>query len=91
MVFMMYRMVYKSCEYKNAQEMHKNMHRIHQSDMCFRTIYLNLHVFDCVCMYLGFLELYQVHMCMYVVNVQSRYRQIHTHMQFSGQCISVCK
>jgi hypothetical protein len=33
--------------------------------------YLYLHVFDCICMYPGSLELYQVHMCMYVVHIHA--------------------
>ena len=33
--------------------------------------YLYLYVFDCICMYPGSLELYQVHMCMYVVHIHA--------------------
>ncbi len=34
-------------------------------------IYLYLHLFDFICMYLGSQELYQVHMCMYVVYIHA--------------------
>ena len=33
--------------------------------------YLYLYVFDCICMYPGSLELYQVHMCMYVIHIHA--------------------
>jgi hypothetical protein len=42
-------------------------------------------------MYLGSLELYQEHMCMYVVIIQLTCMQIHTHMLcFQCICVSIC-
>ncbi len=58
-----------------------HMHNVHW--IC---TYPHLHVFDCICMYLGSLVLYRVHMCMYVV-------YIHAHMNCLKAvhlCMHVC-
>jgi hypothetical protein len=61
---------------------------MHNAYVIYTQLYL--HVLGCICMYLYSLALYQVHICMYVVNIKPTYMQIHAHMHLSRQCISEC-